>query len=142
MVRVRLWRKLRKSLKELTEDALCSPEKFVPEPVLGKWYKEYVSEVGDGETPVERDSSNFNEWSTDARRTKLKNMFRVSSLSLSNFICNSHAGRAYGAVLQPGPLDVPSSSGRRSQNWSICAQRRVGDLCCRGQAKWHALRGK
>jgi hypothetical protein len=62
MVRVRLSRKLRKSLKELTEDALCSPEKFVPESVLGKWYKEYVSEVGDGETPVERDSSNFNEW--------------------------------------------------------------------------------
>ena len=61
-MRVQVSRKLGKALKELARGAIYSPEKFVPESVLGKWYKEYVSEVGDGETPVERDSSNFNEW--------------------------------------------------------------------------------
>jgi hypothetical protein len=62
-VRVQVSRKLGKALKELARGAIYSPEKFVPESVLGKWYKEYSTELREeGGTPDDRYSDQFYDW--------------------------------------------------------------------------------
>jgi hypothetical protein len=63
MLRVRVSRKLRRALKELTKRASYSPEEFVPERILDRWYKEYVEGLrGYSETPGEQDSDKFYDW--------------------------------------------------------------------------------
>ena len=65
--------RLRKALSELTDSACYSPEKFVPERTLDKWYSKYVDGLkGYSETPGERNSDKFYDWIQEHKRRKVK----------------------------------------------------------------------
>ena len=65
--------RLRKALSELTDSACYSPENFVPERTLDKWYGQYVKGLnGYSETPGERNSDKFYDWIQERKRRKVK----------------------------------------------------------------------
>jgi hypothetical protein len=83
VVRVQVSRKLKKALEELARGGIYSPEKFAAESALGKWYKEYVTELREeGGTPDDRYSGQFYDWVRERKEDEIVDYAQAKAAEL------------------------------------------------------------